>query len=84
MATGKDKRNSPLRRQANDAFCGPDGRLSITKTIAVFAQVAALYHFAVSFEKMIGSPETMAVILLFLVAPDTIKKFITMKYGVKP
>ena len=77
-----DLRKSPLRRQFNSSFCDPDGNLSWSKTIAAWGQVAALYHFGKSFDLLIDKPETMAIILAFIIAPETIKKFLNMKYGV--
>lgn len=76
-----EKRKAPLRRQMNEAFCAPDGRLSITKTIAVFAQIAVLYHMGRSFDLLIVNWDSLLVVLTFLIAPDVLKKVITLKYG---
>ena len=69
------------RRQANEAFCDKDGNFSPGKSIAVAAQIAALYWFGVTFDRLIDKPESMLIVLTFLIAPDTIKKFLSMKYG---
>jgi len=79
--SASEKRRGTLRRQVTEAFVSPDGRVSISKTIAVFAQIAVLYHFGLSFDKLIDKPESLAIILLFLIAPDILKKALAMKLG---
>ena len=81
LANADNRRSQTLRRQANEAFSAPDGSFSISKTIAIFAQVATLYHFGKFFEKLIERPESLLIILTFLIAPDVIKKALSMKYG---
>jgi hypothetical protein len=76
-----DRRDQPMRRQFNEAFCSPDGSFSITKFIAVMAQIVLLYHLGRDFEQLIKAWESLAWVLTFLVAPDTIKKLLAMKYG---
>ena len=65
----------------NDAFCSPDGSFSISKTIAVFAQIAVLFHMGKSFPELVKNPESMLIVLSFLVCPDILKKFIAMKFA---
>jgi hypothetical protein len=79
--TEDERRRSPLRRQFNDAFSTPDGRISLSKTIAVFAQIAVLFHFGRSFDALIERPESLLIVLSFLVAPDIVKKALVMKLG---
>lgn len=76
-----EKRNSPLRRQTNEAFLGADGRFSVTKVIAIAAQIVLLYRLGVHFEVLAKNWESFATLLTFLVAPDTFKKLIAMKYS---
>lgn len=84
MKNVEEKRKSPVRRQVNEAFCGPDGRVSVAKTLAVFSQIVVLYHLSISFDQLIGKWDSLLVVLAFLIAPDTIKKLISMKYGGAP
>ena len=77
----KNKRHSPLRRQLNEAFCDPDGRFSISKFLAAWTQIAVLSHMNLWFDKLLDKPETLLIILTFLIAPDLFKKIIAMKYG---
>ena len=74
-------RRQVLRRQFNDAFCAHDGTFSIVKTIAVFGQITTLYYFGRFFEELIEKPESLLIIVSFVIAPDLVKKLITMKYG---
>lgn len=81
-APAPDRRRSTLRRQVNEAFCDPDGRLSIAKTIAVFAQIAVLYQMGRTWDTLIERDGTVLLIVLaFLIVPDALKKFIAMKYS---
>ena len=77
-----ERRKSTMRRQFNDAFSAPDGSFSITKVIAVFAQIAVLYHMGKNFDSLIDRPESLAIVLTVLILPDIAKKIITMKLGV--
>ena len=81
MAAKAEKRRSTMRRQVNEAFCAPDGSLSITKTIATFAQIVLLYHLGKDFTDLIKAWESFAWVLTFLIAPDVVKKLLAMKYG---
>lgn len=76
-----EKRHSPIRRQINEAFCGPDGEFSVSKFLAVWAQIAVLAHMNRYFEELIDKPESLLIVLSFLIAPDIIKKALVMKLG---
>lgn len=76
-----DKRVHPVRRQFNEAFCGPDGRFSVGKFLAVWSQIAVLAHMNVWFDKLMDKPESLLIVLSFLIAPDIIKKALVMKLG---
>lgn len=77
----KEKRTQPWRRQFNESFCTPEGHLSWTKTMSNVGQTIACVHFADKFAVLVDKPESMAIVLMFIVAPDVLKKFLTMKYG---
>jgi hypothetical protein len=61
----------------------PQGRISLSKTIAIFAQIAVLFHFGRSFDELIEKPESLLIVLAFLIAPDIMKKALTLKLGGK-
>jgi len=77
----KEKRHSPIRRQLNQAFCDPTGNFSISKFLAVWAQIAILAHMNRWFEELIAKPESLLIVLSFLIAPEIIKKALVMKLG---
>ena len=76
-----EKRSSTLRRQVNQSFCDEYGNVIVTKVIAVMGQTMLLYFTARYFGDMLYTPETMLVCLSFIIAPDLVKKVISMKYG---
>ena len=49
--------------------------------MANVGQVVAVVHFADKFGALVDKPESLAIVLLFIVAPDAVKKFLVMKYG---
>ena len=65
----------------NEAFCGPDGEFSVSKFLAVWAQIAVLAHMNRWFEELIAKPESLLIVLAFLIAPDIMKKALTLKLG---
>lgn len=76
-----NRRKSPLRRQVNEAFCGPDGEFSISKFLAVWSQIAVLAHMNRVFDELIAKPESLLIVLTFLIGPDLFKKLLTLKLG---
>ena len=76
-----DKRHSPIRRQFNESFLDPYGNFSLTKTLAIFGQIACLYQFGKHFETLIDKPESLLIVVAFIIAPELIKKLVTLKYG---
>jgi len=76
-----ERRNSPLRRQVNEAFCDPYGHFSIGKFLATWAQIVVLGHMGTSWNELIDKPESLLIVLTILVCPDVLKKFLSMKYG---
>ena len=81
MTRKTDRRRHLIRRQWNEAFCDPDGRFSIGKFLAIWAQIVVLAHMGTSWEKLIDKPETLLIVLAFLIAPDLIKKALILKLG---
>lgn len=83
LSAGKtdERRTAPFRRQVNESFCSPNGTVSLSKTIAIFGQIACLYQFGKYFDELIDKPESLGLVLAFIIAPDLVKKLLTMKYG---
>lgn len=76
-----ERRHQVLRRQVNEAFCSPDGSISISKTIAIFAQIVLLYKLGGEFLTVIKDWAVFAVIVSALIVPDALKKAIAMKFS---
>lgn len=76
-----EKRNSPIRRQFNESFTDPQGNFSLVKTVAIFGQISCLYHFGKYFDELIDKPESLGIVIAFVICPDLVKKLLTMKYG---
>ena len=77
----EEKRSHPIRRQWNEAFCDPGGAFSVSKFLAVWAQIAVLAHMNRVFDELVAKPESLLIVLSFLIAPDIIKKALVMKLG---
>jgi hypothetical protein len=77
-----ERRVSPTwRRQFNEAFCDPFGHFSPSKAISLSAQVMVLYWTGILMDRLIDKPETLLILLCFLIAPELIKKALSMKLG---
>ena len=77
-------RTHPIRRKLNDAFYGfgdPEGHFSWSKFVGVWGQIMVLFHTGAGFPQLITHPDTLAICLVFIIAPDTFRKFLAMKYG---
>ena len=82
MANFKRRREPPtFRRRFNQAFENPDGTISIQKFIVVVTQIGILNHMMLSFDRMLDKPETLLVILGFLIAPQIVKQALVLKLG---
>ena len=77
----KEKRHSAFRRQVNEAFCDPNGQFSIKKFLVIWTQIVVLGHMGTSWDRLIERPETLLIVLSFLIAPELISKFLSMKLG---
>ena len=83
-AAKPEQRTSLFRRGLNDSFYGfsdPQGNFSWAKFIAVWGQIAVLFHFGRTFDELIVRPESLAIVLAFIICPDVLKKVISAKYG---
>ncbi len=76
-------RTHPMRRQLNEAFCDPSGAFSVGKFMAVWSQIAVLSHMNIWFEKLVDKPESLFIVLAFLIAPNLVSKWLTLKLGAK-
>ena len=77
-------RTQLLRRKLNDQFYGfgdPDGNFSWSKFVAVWGQIAVLFQFGRNFDMLLDKPETMLIMLAFVISPEILKKFLALRYG---
>lgn len=81
MTQKPEKRTQVWRRNINQSFMDPHGNVMIAKVIAVVAQVVVLFYTSRDFVDMMAKPETLLIVLSFLIAPDLFRKIINMKYG---
>lgn len=81
MQSENERRNQPMRRQANEAFLGADGKVSLSKLVATFSQITVLYWTGKTFDTLIQHTEAFLICLTFLIVPDVFKKLLAMKYG---
>ena len=77
----KNRRLHPFRRQMNEAFCDPDGAFSLAKFLAIWAQIAVLTHMNRTWDVLILHWDALALVLVVLVAPDLLKKFLSLKFN---
>lgn len=80
----KKPRTQIVRRKLNDAFYGfsdPEGNFSWSKFVAIWGQIAALFQFGRNFDLLIDKPESLIIMLTFIISPEIFKAFLKLKYG---
>ena len=79
----KSGRKEPptFRRQFNESFSSPDGQFSVTKTVAIAAQIMVMFHAGRSFDTLILHETSLFICLSVLIAPDLAKKLMTMWFS---
>lgn len=75
-----DKRQSTLRRNINDLFMR-DGQVEESKLFAVIGKVACLWLIFKHTAEVLTTEFTLTTLLVFIIAPDIAKKFLTMRFG---
>jgi len=68
-----DRRRGRLRRQLNDA--------GEAKIMALFGQFTCLWLLIWYTDQVLHTEYTLLTLLVFIVAPDSIKKFLNMRFG---
>ena len=82
-ATVTDKRNPvTLRRDLNDLIRSPDGKVSEAKAGAVLFKSAMLYVFVAKIDAILSDWIILSIFVTAFIAPDLLKKVLTMKAGV--
>jgi len=75
-----DKRVSTIRRNVNDLFMR-DGQVEESKLWANIGKGVCVYLMLAYTDEVLKTEYTLMTLLLFVVAPDMIKKFISMRLG---
>lgn len=79
-----DERRSPsLRRDFNDLIRSPDGKVSEAKGFAVAFKISMIYVFLKNTDAVLAEWTILALFITAFLAPDLLKKVISMKTGVK-
>jgi len=72
-----------MRRQFNEAFLDDNGKPRVGWLVALAAQIVVLGHTGIAFDRLVDKPESLAIVLTFLIAPDVFKRLLALKYGGK-
>ena len=75
-------RTQVMRRQFNESFTDPSGRLSWSKLAAAAGQVICGYLLLHHAEYIIERWDALAILLTFMIAPELAKRVILSKYPV--
>lgn len=76
-------RGSAMRRDLNDLIRSPDGKVSEAKGFAVVFKASMVYVFLKHAEVILKDWMILAVFVTAMIAPDLLKKILSMKAGVK-
>ena len=82
MTPDKEKRHEVLRRQFNESFTDPTGRLSWSKMAAAFGQVICAYLLLHHTEYIVDRWDALSILLAYLIMPEMAKRIIISKYPV--
>ena len=72
-----------MQRDLNDLVRSPDGKVSEAKGFAVAFKMAMVYVFLQHTEEVLAEWTIFALFITAFLAPDLLKKLISMKAGVK-
>lgn len=72
-----------MRRDLNDLIRSPDGKVSEAKGFAVAFKASMIYVFLKHAEVILKDWMILAVFVTAMIAPDLLKKIVSMRTGVK-
>ena len=76
-----EKRHHTIRRDLNDLIRSEDGKVSEAKVWTNAGKCIAAWLLLHHTEYIVERWDALTILLLILVAPDLVKKVVTMKYG---
>ena len=77
---GSDRRLGTIRRNVNDLFMR-DGQVEESKLWANLGKGVCVYLMLAYTDEVLKTEYTLFTLLLFVVTPDLIKKFMSMRFG---
>jgi hypothetical protein len=75
-----DKRHSTLRRNVNDLFMR-DGQVEEAKLLSVIGKGLCCWLIVAHTDVVLQTENTLITLLLFLIMPDLLKKWLSMRFG---
>ena len=78
-----ERRKAQFRRDLNDLVRGPDGKVSEAKVYAVAFKGLMLWVFVQKTADILADWTLLAIFITTFLAPDLLKKVLSMKTGVK-
>lgn len=81
-----ERRTQTVRRKLNDmsyGFNDPNGQFSWSKFVGVWAQIMFLFQAGKHFEVLISHSDALWVVATVLIAPELLKKLMSIKAGTK-
>lgn len=76
-----ERRQSLFRRDLNELVRDPQGKVSAGKVGSIVGQFIAAKYLLVHNGDLINKWETLLILLSVLIAPEILKKVITMRYS---
>lgn len=76
-----ERRKASVRRDLNDLVRSPDGKVSEAKGGVVLFKTAMLYVFIKEIDAILADWMILAIFVTAFIAPDLLKKVLTMKAG---
>ena len=76
-----ERRKASVRRDLNDLVRSPDGKVSEAKGGAVIFKTAMIYVFIQKIDAILADWMVLAIFVTAFIAPDLLKKVLTMKAG---
>ena len=76
----QDRRVSTLRRNVNDLFMR-NGQVEEAKLFAGVGKMACIWLIFKHTDSVLQTENTLITLLLFLIMPDLLKKWLSMRFG---
>ena len=78
----EEHRHQAIRRQFNESFTDPTGRVSWSKMASATGQVICAYLLLHHTEYIVDRWDALSILLAYLIMPEMAKRIIISKYPV--